>query len=71
MEYGTKAYTQETPTWLWEIWTGEGPGTQADRYCDRITQLIAVDVLVHCPERLDDRQQREAESLAAEVDLDV
>lgn len=68
MDYGTKAYTQETPTWLWEAFTDGGPAAQSERYSERIAQLIAADVLENAPDQLDDREQREAEALAAEVD---
>ncbi len=70
MDYGTRSYTQETPSWLWEAWTDGGPGAQADRYCDRIVKLIAADTLANAPGQLTDQQRREAEALAAEVDFD-
>ncbi len=70
MDSRSRSYTQETPAWLWLAWTDGGPGARADRYCDRITKLIALDVVANSPEQLSDREQREAEALAAEVDLD-
>ncbi len=70
MDSRSRSYTQETPAWLWEAWTDGGPGARADRYCDRITKLIAADVVANASEQLSERQEREAEALAAEVDLD-
>jgi hypothetical protein len=68
MDYSTKSYTQETPAWLWKAWT-HGPADDYDRYDQRLTRLIAADVLEHCPDELGDDQQRHATDLATEVDF--
>lgn len=70
MDSRTRSYTQETPAWLWKAWTDGGPGARADRYCDRIAKLIADDVVANASVQLSEQEQREAEALAAEVDLD-
>lgn len=70
MDYSTRSYTQETPAWLWDAFTDGGPAGRCDRYSDRITQLIAADVLANCPDQLDEGQRDLAEDLATEVNLD-
>lgn len=69
MNHNTKSYTQETPAWLWEPWTG-GPGSEADRYAERLNALMALDVLSYCPEQLEATERREARRLVREVCLD-
>jgi len=66
MDYTTTGYTQETPSWLWSIWT-KGPADGYDRYDQRLTRLIAADVLENCPDELDAEQRQMATTLATEV----
>lgn len=66
MDYTTKGYNQQTPTWLWKAWT-HGPADDYDRYDQRLTQLIAADVIEHCPDELEGEQHRRAVDLATEV----
>lgn len=67
MDYGTSSYTQETPRWLWQHFTN-GPGDRHERYSDRITALIALDVLRDPDTALPDPQRREAEQLVEQLD---
>lgn len=65
-EYGTISYTQETPRWLWQRFTN-GPGDQHDRYSERITGLIALDVLWDPGVDLPQSEQAQAKALVEEA----
>lgn len=66
MDFGTTCYTQETPGFLWDAFT-KGPADDYERYSQRLTRLIAADVLANNPDELDPQQQEIAERLADEV----
>lgn len=68
--YRTTSYQTETPKWLWQAWTA-GPASDTDRYSDRLTALVARDVLEHAPEQLADDERRDARKIIEEVDGDV
>lgn len=68
MDFSTTCYTQETPGFLWTAFTN-GPADRYERYNERITQLIAADVLTQCPDELTDDQRRIVEALASEVEF--
>lgn len=62
MIHETRSYQTETPVFLWTHWT-EGPASDYDRYKDRLTELIAEDVLEHCSDRLTERERKLAEEI--------
>lgn len=62
----TKSYQTETPAFLWDPFT-EVIADDYPRYKDRITVLIAEDVLEHCPERLSDRERELAQEIVEEL----
>lgn len=66
MDYTTRGYNQQTPTWLWKAWK-HGPGDDYDRFDQRLTQLMAVDVLDYYGDELDDDKRDRAADLATEV----
>lgn len=66
MDHRTSPYTQETPRWLWQRFTN-GPGDRHDRYSDRITALIALDVLWDPEVTLHRDERAAAEALVADV----
>jgi len=63
MDQTTTSYTQNSPTWLWEVFT-DGPADLCSRYDQAITALIAAHVLRECPDRLDEREREAARELA-------
>lgn len=78
MDFGTTCYTQETPAFLWDAWTDGGPaGDGYDRYSQRLTELIALDLLLTAPAQLDADERHYAKALvdglglAEEVETDV
>jgi hypothetical protein len=66
----TRSYQTDTPVFLWDVWTKDGPADDCERYAHRLTQLVAADVLEHCPDELTDDERAMAEQLAGEVSLD-
>lgn len=69
MQYGTTSYTQETPKQLWHRFK-TGPAEDYDRIHDRITELIALDVLATASEQLPDDEQAYYQDLVDDLPLD-
>lgn len=61
------SYTQETPKPLWEAFT-RGPAAAYDRYSQRLTELIAEDVLEHHGDELDDDLREFCEEIVGRED---
>jgi len=66
--YETTSYQIENPTFLWKAWTN-GPAEDYERHKDRITVLIADDILENCPERLNERERAIVEEILEEGDV--
>lgn len=62
------SYTQETPKPLWEAFT-RGPAAPYDRYSQRLTELIAADVLQHRGDELDDDLREFCEEIVERDDV--
>lgn len=62
LDHSITTYQTDNPRWLWRLFTS-GPADDADRYGDRVTALIARDVLEH----FDDLSGNELEQALALV----